>query len=83
MDAFYFTQQITALSSVNLVIVFRNEKSLDGDKIKYVTSNKYWVGKTKIVIRLFQVLLFKMYKPNIIIGIYAVARWAFCQLLLE
>ena len=71
-DAFYFIQQIASLKTVEKVFVFRDEKSLDADKVKYIVSKSLRLRKISFIIRFLQMVLDTRYKPQIFIGIYEI-----------
>ena len=69
-DSFNFIQQIASLKSVDKVFVFRDEKSLEADKITYIISKNRQLRKINFIIRFIQMVLYTKYKPKIFIGIY-------------
>jgi glycosyltransferase involved in cell wall biosynthesis len=79
-DSFNFIQQIALLNTVDKVFVFRDEKSFDGDKIKYIVSKNRNLRKLNFIIRFLQMLLYNKYKPKIIIGIYEIPHGLFAML---
>jgi glycosyltransferase involved in cell wall biosynthesis len=71
-DSFYFIQQIASIKTVEKVFVFRDEKSLDADKVQYIVSKNRRLRKINFIIRFFQMVLDTKYKPKIFIGIYEI-----------
>jgi len=71
-DSFYFIQQIASLKAVDKVFVFRDEKSLDADKVEYIVSKHRRLRKINFIIRFLQMVLDTKYKPRIFIGIYEI-----------
>jgi glycosyltransferase involved in cell wall biosynthesis len=71
-DSYNFIQQIASLKTVDKILVFRDEKSLDGDKIRYIESKNRKLRKLNFLIRFLQMVLDNKYKPKIFIGIYEI-----------
>ena len=68
-DSFYFIQQFSSLSNIKKVFVFRDEKSLEIEKVQYVLPGGIRKSFFRLIIRFFQ-MLFYVPKPELIIGIY-------------
>ena len=72
LDSYYFIQQLSSLKTVEHVLVFRDEKSLESEKIEYVISKNPQKGKLKFIIRFFQLLKKREINPKVFIGIYEI-----------
>jgi len=72
VDAYSFISQLACLNEVSKIYVFRNEKSIENQKVNYILPPKFTFNKINIFIRFFQIIFKAKYSPKIIIGIYEI-----------